>query len=230
MSASVLLHAVFILLVLFRSESYKRSLRLLPVRAAVTELVSPTTVEPLLLPLAPQASRAVTRTSFGHRPGYSIREATVGTSLGSAPILTAIPTDIDVDLGEPDPVLLGGLPYHASTIPFDPIRDVTPLQPEFVDEPIAVDTVVVLPVLLQSVKPAYPRIARLARVQGDVEIEAVVGEDGKIIELTVVSGHPLLIESAAESVRKWRYSPAILHGVAVKSHVKILVRFQLIMR
>ena len=81
--------------------------------------------------------------------------------------------------------------------------------------------------LIRNVKPQYPAIARIGRVQGEVEIDAMVNEEGAVENMTVVRGHPLLNDAALECVRQWRYSPAMLNGVPVRAPIHVTVRFEL---
>ena len=76
-------------------------------------------------------------------------------------------------------------------------------------------------------KPTYPPLARQARIQGTVRLEAVISKDGTIEELKVVSGHPLLIQSALDAVKQWRYQPTLLNGVPVEVITTIDVNFTL---
>jgi protein TonB len=75
--------------------------------------------------------------------------------------------------------------------------------------------------------PVYPQLARQARIQGVVRLEAVIDETGKITDLKVVSGHPLLVQSALDAVRQWRYRPTILNNVPVQVATTIDVNFTL---
>ncbi len=81
--------------------------------------------------------------------------------------------------------------------------------------------------LIQKVEPAYPQIARQARISGTVRLEAIVAADGRIRELKVISGHPLLIASAIDAVRQWRYQPTLLNDIAVEVHTHIDVNYTL---
>jgi protein TonB len=76
-------------------------------------------------------------------------------------------------------------------------------------------------------KPSYPPLARQARIQGVVKFNAVIGRDGTIQNLTLVSGHPLLVPSATEAVRQWRYQPTLLNGDPVEVVTQIDVNFTL---
>ena len=81
--------------------------------------------------------------------------------------------------------------------------------------------------LIFQPKPDYPPAAKMARVQGVVRLDAVIGKDGTIQDLKVISGHPLLIEAAMDSVEKWRYQPTLLNGNAVEVATEIDVNFTL---
>ena len=81
--------------------------------------------------------------------------------------------------------------------------------------------------LLNQPRPAYPPLARQARISGMVRLEAVIAKDGTIQQLRVVSGHPLLVQSALSAVRRWRYRPTNLNGVAVEVATTIEVYFTL---
>jgi protein TonB len=81
--------------------------------------------------------------------------------------------------------------------------------------------------LLNQPKPQYPPLARQARIQGVVRFNAVIGRDGAIQNLTLVSGHPLLVPAATEAVRQWRYQPTLLNGEPVEVVTQIDVNFTL---
>jgi protein TonB len=75
--------------------------------------------------------------------------------------------------------------------------------------------------------PTYPQLARQARIQGVVKLEAVIDETGKITDLKVISGHPLLVQAALDAVKQWRYQPTVLNNVAVQVATTIDVNFTL---
>jgi periplasmic protein TonB len=79
--------------------------------------------------------------------------------------------------------------------------------------------------LIRRVEPAYPPLARSARIEGSVELAALISKEGAIENLRVVSGHPLLVHSAIEAVSQWRYRPYILNGEPVEVETQITVRF-----
>src|ERR1700678_2959671 len=69
--------------------------------------------------------------------------------------------------------------------------------------------------LVHKVVPTYPPLARQARIQGVVVLEALIGKDGAIQNLHVVSGHPMLTNAALEAVKEWKYKPYFLNGEPV---------------
>jgi periplasmic protein TonB len=81
--------------------------------------------------------------------------------------------------------------------------------------------------LIRRVQPQYPEPARIARIQGAVELAAVIGKDGTIENLHVVAGPPLLVRAAIEAVSQWRYRPYILNNEPVEVETHITVNFSL---
>lgn len=81
--------------------------------------------------------------------------------------------------------------------------------------------------LVRQPKPVYPPLAKQARIQGVVRFTAVIGKDGTIQNLQLVSGHPLLIPSAQEAVKQWVYQPTLLNGEPVEVITQIDVNFTL---
>jgi len=81
--------------------------------------------------------------------------------------------------------------------------------------------------IVHEVSPVYPSLARTGRIQGTVVIDAVITESGSLKDITVRSGHPMLVSAAVDCVRQWKYQPAILNGVPVESPVHIQVHFRL---
>ena len=81
--------------------------------------------------------------------------------------------------------------------------------------------------LIRRVEPAYPSLARSARIQGQVVLSAVIGKNGAIENLRVLSGHPMLVGAAVDAVRQWRYRPYILNGDAIEVETQITVNFHL---
>jgi protein TonB len=81
--------------------------------------------------------------------------------------------------------------------------------------------------LVHRVEPAYPALARSARVQGEVVLSAVIDVNGQIQNLQLVSGHPMLVPAAIAAVRQWQYKPYLLNGQPVEVETMITVIFTL---
>jgi protein TonB len=81
--------------------------------------------------------------------------------------------------------------------------------------------------LVHREEPAYPPLARAARVQGEVVLSAVIDGNGQIQNLQLVSGHPMLVPAAITAVKLWRYKPYLLNGQPVEVETTITVIFTL---
>lgn len=93
--------------------------------------------------------------------------------------------------------------------------------------PIRVGGRVKAPQIIYGPQPPYPALARQAKVQGDVTIDAIIDPEGRVVEMRVISGHPLLIEAALDAVRKWRYQPTLLNDEPVSIQLIVTVQFRL---
>ncbi|MBI4910339.1 MAG: energy transducer TonB [Acidobacteria bacterium] len=81
--------------------------------------------------------------------------------------------------------------------------------------------------LVRQPKPVYPPLAKQARIQGTVRFTAIIGKDGTIQNLQLISGHPLLVPSATEAVKQWVYQPTLLNNEPVEVVTQIDVNFTL---
>jgi protein TonB len=79
--------------------------------------------------------------------------------------------------------------------------------------------------LISRKNPEYPAIARQSGAQGQVVVTATIGVDGKVKNVTVVSGHPLLRNAAVTAVKQWVYKPTMLNGKPVESDSRISLNF-----
>jgi protein TonB len=80
---------------------------------------------------------------------------------------------------------------------------------------------------LKDVAPVYPDIAKQARVQGVVILECTISPQGKVTNVKVLRGIPLLNDSAISAVRQWVYTPTLLNGVPVPVIMTVTVNFKL---
>jgi len=120
--------------------------------------------------------------------------------------------------------ILGGIPSAAPPPPPPPVKEAPkPVTPQR----IRVGGNVVQANLIRGPKPAYPPLAKQARIQGVVKLNAIIGKDGTIQNLTAASGHPLLVPAALEAVKQWLYKPTLLNGEPVEVVTVIDVNFTL---
>ena len=83
------------------------------------------------------------------------------------------------------------------------------------------------PELLLKVQPQYPEIARRARIEGKVVLEAVIDGSGNVVNVRVLRSVPLLDGAATEAVKQWKYRPARQNGRPVKVYFTVIVDFTL---
>ena len=81
--------------------------------------------------------------------------------------------------------------------------------------------------LVKKVQPTYPPLARQARIQGTVVLQAEISKDGTIENLRLSSGHPMLAPAAIEVGKQWRYRPYMLNGEPVAVETTVMVNFTL---
>jgi periplasmic protein TonB len=81
--------------------------------------------------------------------------------------------------------------------------------------------------LVYDVAPTYPPEAGRARIEGTVVLLAVIGKDGRVQNVTVESGIPLLANAAMDAVKQWRYRPYLLNGEPVEVASRITINFTL---
>jgi len=81
--------------------------------------------------------------------------------------------------------------------------------------------------LIYRVQPVYPILAREARIQGEVELRAIISKTGTIQNLTVLRGHAMLVPAAVEAVKQWRYRPYLLNNEPIEVETDVTVNFML---
>lgn len=152
-----------------------------------------------------------------------IKEDELPPSMGAVGVVGGVPGGVPG--GTPGGVIggiIGSVPSAAPPPP--PVKEapkpVTPKQ-------IRVGGQVQAAKLVRQPKPIYPPLAKQARISGTVRFNAVIGKDGTIQNLTLVQGHPLLVQSAQDAVRQWVYQPTLLNGEPVEVVTQIDVNFTL---
>jgi protein TonB len=112
----------------------------------------------------------------------------------------------------------------------DSVPPKIPRQPPEMKErisPLAIGGNVAAANLVRRVEPAYPPLAKAARIEGTVVFQAIIGVDGQIGNLQLQAGHPLLVAAARSAILQWRYRPTLLNGKPVEVVTTIMVRFAL---
>jgi TonB family protein len=83
------------------------------------------------------------------------------------------------------------------------------------------------PTKVRHVNPVYPGIARAAGIQGEVVLQCVIDAEGRVTDIRVVRGHPLLDAAAVAAVEQWVYEPTRLNGRAVAVLMIVTVEFRI---
>jgi len=81
--------------------------------------------------------------------------------------------------------------------------------------------------LVSSLPPVYPQIAKTQRLSGDVKVDALIDENGRVTSMKVISGPVMLHQAAMDALKQWRYKPAMLNGNPVSMHLMVTIQFRL---
>jgi protein TonB len=175
--------------------------------------VRPVTLETLVAPTTiPREIAKIVDQPIAPPPGViggvpgGIPGGTVGGVLGGLLAANSIPTAPPALAPPPPP-------------PPPPPKAVAPV------DPVRVGGNVKEPRPIKMVPPVYPQLASKARVNGIVVLEATLTAEGKVEEIKVVSGHPLLVDAAINCVKQWIYEPTYLNGVPVAVILTARVHF-----
>lgn len=148
-----------------------------------------------------------------------------------------IPKDIKIikEEAEPDMGAMGAVGGVPGGVPGGSMGGViggivgsgAPPPPKPVQSRIRVGGNVTAARVVNRVNPVYPPLARQTRISGTVRLHAIIAKNGTVEQLEVMSGHPLLVQSALDAVRQWRYQPTLLNGEPVEVDTTIDVIFSL---
>jgi protein TonB len=116
------------------------------------------------------------------------------------------------------PVTPVGVNLPASLAPVSPPPPGAPQQ-------IRVESTLQAANLIKKVVPVYPLLAKSAGVEGMVRFTALIGKDGKIRNLKLISGPSPLVDAASEAVKRWVYRPTLLNGQPLEVITDINVNF-----
>ena len=140
------------------------------------------------------------------------------------PTLTYLmPTDpgLSVPGGPPGPGIGYGVPFGATDGEPPPRPDPPVVKPAIVttvtnNSPVTVTSTVLQGKAIERRVPVYPELVRRIHLQGDVAVEVIISPEGRVESARAISGHPMLIATALEAARGWRFGPTILNGVPVR--------------
>lgn len=79
--------------------------------------------------------------------------------------------------------------------------------------------------LIRKTEPDIPELARQARISGRVILYVILGADGTVEQIQIISGHPLLTQSVIDAVRQWRYKPTLIDGAPVEVETQVSIEF-----
>src|SRR5688500_8217992 len=129
-------------------------------------------------------------------------------------------------LGEvaPDSIFSGPL---VGTGGDDRVSGLTPPPAPAPRAPVRVGGAVIAPTKIHDVSPEYPRMARDAKIQGIVIIQATIGADGRVVNAEVLRPIPFLSQAALDAVRQWRFTPPQLNGEPIAVIMTVTVNFKL---
>lgn len=99
--------------------------------------------------------------------------------------------------------------------------------PAGTQERVSVSSAVVEGLALYKPAPQYPQMARIAHISGDVILKVTIDRTGQVKEVVATSGHPILIQSAIDAVKKWKYRPYVVNGEAVEVESTVKVQYHM---
>lgn len=82
-------------------------------------------------------------------------------------------------------------------------------------------------ILRHKVEPSYPELAKISHVQGDVVLGVVIGRDGNLRQMELISGHPILMLAAMDAVRQWQYRPYLLNNEPIEVETTVVIKFHM---
>jgi protein TonB len=170
-------------------------------------------------------------------PPVVIQQPRLSTAAPVNPVRTSnipIQAPPDIQPEAPSPAYVPG-PIEArpginvdGALPVGPVVAVpAPPAPPKPQGPVRVADLPVPPHKTVDVRPIYPEIARAARVQGLVVMEAVLDPSGHVTQLRVIRSVPMLDQAAMDAVKQWRYTPSIYYGKPVSVLMTITINFTL---
>jgi periplasmic protein TonB len=180
-------------------------------------LAAPLPPPPPYVPRPPSTTTTAPRPDSGSPAPVSAPD-TIRPEAPVAPPSIALGSDVDGAV--PGFGVVGSVAPPAPPLPAPP----DPPKPQ---GPVRVALLPESPRKTVDVHPIYPEVARAARVEGTVILEAVLDSTGRVTQLKVIRSVPLLDQAAVDAVRQWRYTPSTYGGRPVSVLMTITVRFTL---
>lgn len=214
----------------------------LMVASDIAPIRLPEAMVPLVLAPPPAAAPAPARTTAKVAKAFAAPKRFVAPVLATIPAHPMIITDpepaLQSDSGVPGGViggvpggslngLLAALPAPAPLMSLPKPAPPPPPPAPTVPKRIRLGGDVEAALLTHQVLPAYPPLAKNARIQGSVRFSAVIAPDGTVTDLKLLSGQPLLVDAATNAVKQWVYRPTFLDGHPVEVLTEIEVKFSL---
>jgi protein TonB len=200
---------------------------IIPLTATI-ELPDPATILPDYMraaPLPPLPPAARPPAAASSTPAATTNQDIAPRTAPDAIKPEAEPPGIPVpDFGQPPGA---GVPDGVGLVTGDKPVPVTPPDPPRPVAPVRVADLPVVPRKIVDVRPQYPEIARAARVEGTIIMEAVLDPSGRVTQIRILRSVPMLDQAAVDAVRQWRYTPSLYGGHPVFVLMTITVRFTL---
>jgi len=173
-------------------------------------------------------------------PAVTLREPSPSPQVNPGPAVNLAPTEAPPTIEPEGPERPTGPPVDIPTsrdgvsgvldgIPGPGAAVLMPVPPPAPPRqgPVRVAQLPVAPRKIADARPIYPEIARAARREGTVVLEAVLDTAGRVTQLRVIQSVPFLDQAALDAVRQWRYTPSVYGGQPVSVLMTITIRFTL---
>jgi len=152
------------------------------------------------------------------RPAAHV-ESDDAPDIGSSP--DAAPSE---GLGDPN----GLIPMPGQPAPVQPLAPPPPREEKpLARAPHVVAAEIQQALLVVRIEPQYPALAKQIRLEGTVQLRAIIATDGTVRSLEILSGHPWLAQAARAAIVRWRYRPTLLRGEPVEVETLITVNFRM---
>jgi periplasmic protein TonB len=220
---SLLVHGALVGAVLVAPLMFTQGLDLRNLEVTFLEAPRPPAAAPALAPAPPAAQRAPRagrNLSFGHLTAPTVVPRKIVIAKDEEPVDINMGGVAGGVSGGVSGGVLGGILGGTEGVPTATRPITVPAEKQTIHR---VGGDLKPPRLLVRVDPQYPLLAKEARVQGVVMVDAVIDEDGNVVQAQVIDGPWLLTSSALQAVLQWKYEPTVLNGqrVSIAMHVKV---------